>query len=96
MRVQTLEYVERERAPMTATPQFWVVLLTYNGTAVVIEGRNFQEKALADIDGKTLGAFQRLDERTLLGVTAASKEGPADVHVQPEDIDGYQPRRTGS
>lgn len=55
------------------------------GTAVVIEGRNFQDKAIADIGGKTLGAFQRLDERTLMGVTAASKEGPADVHVQNPD-----------
>lgn len=58
------------------------------GTTVVIEGRNFQEGAAADISGRALGAFRRLDEKTITGVTASGERGPANVHVQNPDGQG--------
>src|SRR5581483_8019082 len=51
------------------------------GTSIVITGRNFQNQVVASIGGKAIGALQRMDDRTLVGLSPAGPPGPADVTV---------------
>jgi len=51
------------------------------GTNIVIEGRNLQDRVVASIGGRAVGGLQRIDERTLQGISPPGPVGPADVTV---------------
>ncbi|MHB8873711.1 MAG: IPT/TIG domain-containing protein [Myxococcaceae bacterium] len=50
-------------------------------TQVTISGRNFKDRVIATIGGRSLTNFRRVDERTLTGNTGSHDEGPVDVTV---------------
>ncbi len=83
-------YYEAGPLITSITPRFGAPA---GGTSVVVEGGGFYEGATASVGGRSLGSLQRLDERTLLGVTAPGEEGPADILVR--NGDGQEDRLVG-
>lgn len=55
------------------------------GTDVLIEGRNFSERASVTLGGSTLQRLRRIDERALSGTSPAGPIGAADVRVENDD-----------
>lgn len=55
------------------------------GTDVLIEGRNFSDRAVVTFGGTTLQRLRRVDERALTGTSPPGPVGAADVRVENAD-----------